>query len=55
VTACPDAHAALAALEAKGILGGLPLSNTSILWAVTELNTKEEIDEAAEILRSVGK
>jgi glycine dehydrogenase subunit 1 len=54
VTSCPDAAAALSALEAKGILGGLPLSDTSILWAVTELNTKAEIDEVAEVLRGAG-
>jgi glycine dehydrogenase subunit 1 len=51
VTACPNADKALSALEQRGILGGLPLSNTSILWCVTELNTKAEIDRLAVILK----
>ncbi|WP_010260335.1 aminomethyl-transferring glycine dehydrogenase subunit GcvPA [Treponema primitia] len=51
VTACPDAGKTLAALEKRDILGGYPLSNKRILWCVTELNTKEEIDELVEILK----
>ena len=37
-------------LEAKGILGGLPLSHHEILWCATEMNTKEEMDQVAEIV-----
>ena len=40
----------LNALEAKGILGGLPLSDHEILWCATEMNTKEEMDQVAEIV-----
>ena len=48
----------LDALEAKDILGGLPLANCedhSILWCCTEMNTKEEIDQVIEILKEVMK
>jgi glycine dehydrogenase subunit 1 len=54
VTACPDADAALAALEGQGILGGYPLSKTRLLWCVTELNTKAEIDALVSILKNGG-
>ena len=50
VTATPNAKKTLAALEKAGILGGLALDNKRILWCVTELNTKEEIDTLAAIL-----
>ena len=52
VTTGPEgsADAVLNALEAKGILGGLPLSDHEILWCATEMNTKEEIDQVAEIV-----
>lgn len=48
--ATPDA--VLAALEERGILGGLPVAD-GLLWCVTELCTKEQIDEMAEIVREV--
>jgi glycine dehydrogenase subunit 1 len=54
VTACPDADATLAALEQHGILGGYPLSKTRLLWCVTELNTKAEIDALVSILKNGG-
>ena len=41
----------LKVLEVEGILGGLPLGNGEILWCVTEMNTKEEMDQAAAIVR----
>lgn len=44
VMTCPDANALLATLETNGILGGLPLSDTAILWCVTEKNTKAQMD-----------
>ena len=52
VTTGPEgsADAVLNALEAKGILGGLPLSDHEILWCATEMNTKEEMDQVAEIV-----
>jgi glycine dehydrogenase subunit 1 len=51
LTECPggDASAVLAALEKEGILGGYPVEG-GILWCVTEMNTKEEIDKLAKIL-----
>lgn len=50
VTAGPagSAKTVLAALERRGILGGLPLSDHEILWCATEMNTKEEMDLVAE-------
>jgi len=47
---CPDSEKVLALLEENNILGGYPLSKDKILWCVTELNTKDEIDKLAEIL-----
>ena len=44
---------ALQALEGHGILGGLPLDDHRILWCCTEMNTKEEMDEAVRILKEV--
>jgi glycine dehydrogenase subunit 1 len=51
VTECPggDTAAVLAALEKEGILGGYPVGG-GILWCVTEMNTKEEIDQLAKTL-----
>ncbi len=46
----PDA--VLAALEDSGILGGLPVRD-GILWCVTEMCTKEQIDEMVGIVREV--
>ena len=45
-------------LEAKGILGGYPLSGThkgEILWCCTEVNTKEEMDIVIKILEEAQK
>ena len=50
VTACPDTEKTLAKLERRGILGGLPLEDGGLLWCVTELNSKEEIDELVSLL-----
>lgn len=41
----------MSALEKKGILGGLPLSDGSILWCATEMNTKEEMDKLVSCLK----
>ncbi|MBC8532724.1 aminomethyl-transferring glycine dehydrogenase subunit GcvPA [Yeguia hominis] len=55
VTACPvPAEALLKQLENHGILGGLPLADGSLLWCVTEMNTKEEIDLLVSILKEVS-
>lgn len=43
----------LNALEKEGILGGYPLDEHRILWCCTEVNTKEEMDRAAAIVKEV--
>ncbi|MDR3050635.1 MAG: aminomethyl-transferring glycine dehydrogenase subunit GcvPA [Oscillospiraceae bacterium] len=57
VTTCPvPTGEALSALEARGILGGLPLEGElagHLLWCATELNTPDEMRCAAEALREV--
>jgi glycine dehydrogenase subunit 1 len=50
VTGCPNAETTLGLLEDHGILGGYPLPGGRILWCVTELNTKEEIDVLVSVL-----
>lgn len=58
ITKCPvDVDKVMNTLEQKGILGGLPLSGDQkgcILWCVTELNTKEEIDYLIDTLKEVA-
>ena len=50
VTECPGKPSdVLAVLEKEGILGGYPVEG-GLLWCVTEMNTKEEIDELVKIL-----
>ena len=53
VTQCPDADRLLKALRDEGILGGLPLEGGRMLWCATEMNTREEMDRAAAIVREV--
>ena len=53
VTECPDAEKLLSALRAEGILGGLPLEGGRMLWCATEMNTREEMDRVAAIVREV--
>lgn len=48
---CTDSAHILRALESRGILGGLPLSDREILWCATEMNTREEMDELASAVR----
>lgn len=53
LTACPMAPAELcAALESRGILGGLPVED-GILWCCTELNSKQDIDNLISSIREV--
>ena len=52
-TTCPDSGKLLKALEDKGILGGLEICDGNILWACTELNSKEDIDEVVAIAKEV--
>lgn len=50
MTECPvDAQRLMTHLEAHGILGGLPLEN-GILWCVTEMNTKAEMDRLVQLI-----
>ena len=42
-------------LEQKGFLGGLPLSDGELLWCATEMNTKDEMDQLAEIVSNCLK
>ncbi len=54
VTTCPICAKELeSALAANGILSGLPLSDNTLLWCVTEMNSKEEIDHLVELLQEV--
>ncbi len=45
-----DSGALLALLEENGILGGLPVGG-NMLWCVTEMNSKEDIDRLVEVLK----
>lgn len=54
VTECPIDPAVLTQkLANRGILGGLPVER-GILWCVTEMNNKDQIDSLAEILKEVA-
>ena len=54
VTASPLDNATLTAeLEKRNILGGCPVPE-GVLWCVTEMNTKEQIDELATALREAS-
>ncbi len=58
VTKCEDPEKVLKALDENGILGGLPVENGpasggQILWCVTELVSKEELDRAVAIIKEV--
>ena len=52
VTKCGDPAKVLKALDENGILGGLPVRD-GILWCVTELVTREELDRAVSIIKEV--
>ncbi len=47
------AEALLKALDAADVLGGLPLGEGRLLWCATELNTREEMDRVAGIVKEV--
>jgi glycine dehydrogenase subunit 1 len=55
VTRCPDTEKALKILEDRGILGGYPLEEGRLLWCVTEVNTRDDIDRAVSILKEEMK
>jgi glycine dehydrogenase subunit 1 len=48
----PDTNLLFKKLDEAGILGGFPLDG-GILWAVTEVNTRDELDKAAAIAKEV--
>lgn len=53
LTDCPaEPETLCAALEERGILGGLPVDG-GLLWCCTELNSKAEIDELISVLKEV--
>lgn len=52
VTKCEKPEAVLKALDENGILGGLPVEG-GILWCVTEVVSREEIDRAVAIIKEV--
>ena len=52
VTRCEKPEAVLKALDENGILGGLPVEG-GLLWCVTELVSREELDRAAAIIKEV--
>ena len=52
VTRCERPEAVLKALDENGILGGLPVEG-GLLWCVTELVSREELDRAAAIIKEV--
>ena len=52
VTKCDHPEKVLKALDENGILGGLPVKD-GILWCVTELVSREELDRAAAIIKEV--
>ncbi|MEG1557710.1 MAG: aminomethyl-transferring glycine dehydrogenase subunit GcvPA [Oscillospiraceae bacterium] len=54
VTRCPkDASLIANELEKYDILAGLPMEGRDILWCVTEMNTKEQIDMLCASLKEV--
>lgn len=50
VTRCDQPEKVLKALDENGILGGLPVDG-GILWCVTELVSREELDRAVAIIK----
>ncbi len=53
-TRCPvEPEKLLRRLEEAGYLGGLPLPDGSLLWCATEMNTKEEMDDLAGLVKEV--
>lgn len=52
VTDCPKREQVLAALDREGILGGLPVEG-GLLWCVTEVVPREELDRTVSIIKEV--
>ena len=52
VTVLPKAEEVLSALQANGILGGLPIEG-GVLWCVTEKVSRAQLDKAVAIVKEV--
>ena len=52
VTVLPKAEEVLSALQANGILGGLPIES-GVLWCVTEKVSRAQLDKAVAIVKEV--
>ena len=52
VTTLPKQDEVLAALQANGILGGLPVDG-GVLWCATEKVSKTQLDKAVSIVKEV--
>ena len=52
VCKCEKPEAVLKALDENGILGGLPVEG-GLLWCVTELVSRDELDRAVSIIKEV--
>jgi len=52
VTTLPRQDEVLSALEARGILGGLPVED-GVLWCVTEKVTRQQLDLALSVVKEV--
>jgi len=55
VTLSDNALSLLKFLESKGILGGLQLSDSEILWCVTEMASKDDIDYLVSSIKEFEK
>ena len=55
VTGWPGRGQIAESAGSEDILGGLPLGGNSMLWCATEMNTQEEMDRAAAVVREVLK
>ncbi len=55
VTESENPKGLLEFLQTKGILGGLQLSDTEILWCVTEMASKEDLDTLVSLIEEFGK
>ena len=42
-------------LKKRDILAGLPVAENEMLWCVTEMNTKEDIDKVVSLLKEAAK
>ncbi|MCQ2335955.1 MAG: aminomethyl-transferring glycine dehydrogenase subunit GcvPA [Paludibacteraceae bacterium] len=55
VTVSQNPKCLLEFLQTKGILGGLQLSDNEILWCVTEMASKDDLDTLVSLIEEYGK